>query len=167
MSAALEFSSEPLMNPIDLAEELVHANDWAHQRNGDDELVAEISGQWCDYRIYFAWSIELGALHYSCAFDMKVPRQRRQAVFELLAVVNEQLWVGHFDIGEDDGLVLYRHTALMRGGNGVSVEQMEDLIDISLVECERFYPAFQFVVWGGKSAASAIEASMLETVGEA
>ena len=48
-----------------------------------------------------------------------------------------------------------------------SVEQLEDLVDISLNECERFYPAFQFVVWGGKKPAEAIEAAILETCGEA
>ena len=32
---------------------------------------------------------------------------------------------------------------------------------------ERYYPAFQFVVWAGKSAGEALEAVLLETVGEA
>ena len=36
-----------------------------------------------------------------------------------------------------------------------------------ITECERFYPAFQFVLWGGKSPADALAAAMLECVGEA
>ena len=44
---------------------------------------------------------------------------------------------------------------------------MEKLIEIALNECERFYPAFQFVIWGGKSPADAMAAAMLETMGEA
>jgi hypothetical protein len=36
-----------------------------------------------------------------------------------------------------------------------------------LIDCERFYPAFQYVVWGGKSASDALAAAMIETVGEA
>jgi hypothetical protein len=36
-----------------------------------------------------------------------------------------------------------------------------------LSECERFYPAFQFVVWGGKSPAQAIASAMIDPVGEA
>ena len=35
---------------------------------------------------------------------------------------------------------------------GASAEQIEDLVEIALSECERFYPAFQLVVWGGKNA---------------
>ena len=39
---------------------------------------------------------------------------------------------------------------------GASAESLEDMIDIALTECERFYPAFQFVLWGGKSPAEAL-----------
>ena len=72
-------------NPIDLVEEIVIANDWAHDRASEEELVVEISGRWCDYRMYFLWQEELSALHFSCGFDMKVPKGRRPAVYELLA----------------------------------------------------------------------------------
>jgi hypothetical protein len=41
------------------------------------------------------------------------------------------------------------------------------MVDIAITECERFYPAFQFVLWGGKTPAEALTASMLECVGEA
>ena len=33
--------------------------------------------------------------------------------------------------------------------------------------CERYYPAFQFVVWAGKSAPEAMSAAMFDTEGEA
>ena len=68
-------------NPIDLVEEIVIANDWAHDRAGDDELIVEIPGRWCDYRLYFLWQEELTALHFSCGFDMKVPKRRRGVRF--------------------------------------------------------------------------------------
>ena len=41
------------------------------------------------------------------------------------------------------------------------------MVDIAITECERFYPAFQFVLWGGKSPVDALQAAMLECVGEA
>ena len=93
--------------------------------------------------------------------------QARGQVAELIAMVNERLIIGHFDLWIDDGLVVYRHSLLLRGISQASVEQLEDLVDISLNECERFYPAFQFVVWGGKKPAEAVEAAILETRGEA
>ena len=62
---------------------------------------------------------------------------------------------------------MFRHTLLLRGAGRVSAEQFEDLVDIAFSECERFYPAFQFVLWGGKTPEEALAAAMLETVGEA
>jgi len=40
-------------------------------------------------------------------------------------------------------------------------------VDIALSESERFYPAFQLVIWGGRTPLQAIEAALLVTVGEA
>jgi hypothetical protein len=55
----------------------------------------------------------------------------------------------------------------LRGVSGVSAEQVEDLVELALVECERFYPAFQLVIWGGKTAEEAMTAAILDPVGEA
>ena len=154
-------------NPIDLVEEVVQANEWPHDRPSDEELAVEITGRWCDYRLLFVWQREINALHFSCCFEMKVPRNRRAAVLELLAAINERLWLGHFDLASDEQSPAFRQGVLLRGSTGACVEQIEDLVDISVSECERFYPAFQFVVWGGKNAEEAIAAAMIDPVGEA
>ena len=44
---------------------------------------------------------------------------------------------------------------------------MEDLVEVCLTECERFFPAFQFVIWGGKTPAEAMQAALIDVVGEA
>jgi len=49
----------------------------------------------------------------------------------------------------------------------VPAESLEHMVDIALTECERFFPAFQFVLWGGKSPADALAAAMLDCIGEA
>ena len=133
----------------------------------EDELAIEVSGRWCDFRMQFSWRGDIQALHFTCAFDMRVPHAKRRDVHDLLAQMNERLAVGHFDLWSDEGLPMFRHTSLMRGAGRASVEQLEDLMDIAISECERFYPAFQFVIWGGKSASEAIAASLLDTLGEA
>jgi hypothetical protein len=56
---------------------------------------------------------------------------------------------------------------LMRGLSSVTSEQIEDLVDIAVSECERFYPAFQLVVWGGKPPDEAMAAAMIDPIGEA
>jgi hypothetical protein len=154
-------------NPVELVEQVASAHDWLYERKSDDEIALEITGQWCDYRLYFSWIGDICALHFACAFEMRVPEYKRSEVIDLLARINEKLAVGHFDLWAEEGLPVFRQASLMRGVGGASVEQVEDMVEIALSECERFYPAFQFVVWGGKSPAEAVEASMLETVGQA
>jgi hypothetical protein len=168
MSIRLETAaSEPLANPIDLVEQIVSSNDWAFDRRADDEMACEVPGRWCDYGLHFSWCAEINAMQFACAIDLKVPANRLAAVHELLAVANEKLWIGHFGLMENGPIPVFRHAVLLRGARGPSVESLEDLVDIAITECERFFPAFQFVLWGGKSPADALAASMLECVGEA
>ncbi len=154
-------------NPLDVMEQIVAANDWEFDRRNHAEMAAEAPGKWCSYGLYFSWSDEISAMHFTCAFDLRVPAARRGALYELLALANERLWIGHFGLDSDDGGPLFRHSVLLRGAPGASAESLEDMVDIAITECERFFPAFQFVLWGGKSPADALAAAMLECVGEA
>lgn len=156
-----------LSNPLDLVEQVIIDRDWAYDRPADEEIVAEVNSSWCNYRIWFTWQADQGALIFSCAFETKLPKAVTRKIYPLLAMVNDKLWIGHFDLVSDDNSVAFRHTMLMRGGCVMAIEQLEDLIDIAIAECERFFPAFQAIVWGNKSAEEALTAAIFETVGEA
>jgi len=45
--------------------------------------------------------------------------------------------------------------------------QCRSMLAEALAACERYFPAFQFVVWAGKSPAEAMAAAMFDTDGEA
>ena len=155
------------LHPLELLEQVITARDWTFERRGDDELAVEVPGRWCDYGVFFSLSPELETLHVSCALDMRVPENRRIAVSELLAVANEKLWIGHFALWAEEGLPMFRYSLLLGPELSLGAERLESLIDVAISECERFYPAFQYVIWGGKSPSDAVEAAMLDTVGEA
>jgi hypothetical protein len=166
-TTSMQNQDETASNPLDLLEQIVVANDWVFERRSESEMAAEAPGRWCDYGLYFNWSSEISAMHFTCAFDLKVPGKRRTALYELLALANERLWIGHFGMDPDDGMPVFRHAVLLRGAPGASSESLEDMVDIAITECERFFPAFQFVLWGGKAPAEALDAAMLECAGEA
>ena len=88
MSLSYVDSSTTQQNPLDLLEEIVGANDWAFDRASVDELAVEISGRWCYYRLYFLWQEDLGALHFSCLLESRVPVEKRREVSMLLALLN-------------------------------------------------------------------------------
>ena len=154
-------------NPLDLLEELASANNWPFDRFSDSELMLDVTGQWCDYHVCVVWHEDLSAVLFSCHFEHRVPADKRGQANQLLAAVNERLWLGHFELSPEEGVPQFRHTLPLRGVTGASVEQLEDLLDTALMESERFYPALQLVVWAGQSVAQAIEQAIFEPVGEA
>ena len=167
MSGLLAQDLERSANPLDILEQIVTANEWSFERRSDGEMAAEAPGKWCDYGLFFSWAPEISAMHFSCAFDLKVPAGHRERLYELLALANEKLWIGHFGLESEDGVPVFRHSVLLRGAPGASAESLEDMVDIAITECERFFPAFQFVLWGGKTPGDALQAAMLDCVGEA
>jgi hypothetical protein len=42
-----------------------------------------------------------------------VSADKRAAVYETIGLINEQLWLGHFELWSSSGLVLFRHAALL------------------------------------------------------
>jgi len=105
-------------------------------------------------------------MHIACAFDFKVPDQRLAEVYRLVALINEQLWLGHFDLWTMEGLIMFRH-GLMLNGAVATPPQCEALLHAGLQACERYFQAFQFVVWAGKDSRTALAGAMFETEGEA
>ena len=63
--------------------------------------------------------------------------------------------------------MLYRHGALLGDDGMLSINQAQALVETAIDECDRFYPAFQFVLWGDKSPSAALDAAMVDAAGEA
>ena len=155
------------VHPLDTVEHFVELNEWPFDRRNHEEMAVQIPGSWCDYNLYFCWNSGMEAMHFTCAFDMRIANEKREQASVLLSTLNEKLWLGHFCMWGQEALPMFRATMLLRGHLGLTVQQAEDLVDTAIIECERFYPAFQHVIWGGKTAREAVEAAMIETAGEA
>lgn len=161
------YAEDHRLNPLDVVERLASGNDWSFERASDDEITILVTGRWTDYQLSYTWMDDIEALHLACAFDLKVPERRRPDVQALISMINERLWVGHFDLWPGEGMVMFRHALVLAGGSEASGQQCESLLSTALDTCERYFTAFQFVVWAGKSAKEALEAAMFETSGEA
>lgn len=158
---------ERLANPVDMVEHIASTHDWMFERSAEDEITINVAGSWADYHVSITWMHDIEALHIASAFDLRVPEARRAEVRRLLTLVNEQIWIGHFDMWSKDSLILYRHALLLAGGTEATDRQIEALLAIATETCERFYSAFQFVVWAGKTAREAFDAVIFDTSGRA
>jgi hypothetical protein len=162
----IEIAHEHRTNPLEVVERMASSNNWPFERGGEDEIALVVTGKWTNYQVSFTWMVDIEALHLACAFDMRVTEMRLNEVQHLIALINEQLWIGHFDIWQQNGVVMFRHALVLAGVNA-SGRQCEAVLGAALDACERYFPAFQFVVWAGKSAREAMETAMFETSGEA
>jgi hypothetical protein len=164
--ATAEAGHHHLINPVDLMERTASDHDWPVDRASDDELTMIVAGTWTDYHLSINWREDLESLHVACAFDFKVPEARMNEIYRLIAQINEQMWLGHFDLWAQEGLIMFRH-ALMLNGSVVTTRQCEAMLKAALEACERYYQAFQFVVWAGKESREALVSTMFQTEGQA
>src|SRR3954467_1865397 len=100
-------------HPLDIVERLAALRDWIFDRAETDEMSVSVAGRWTDYHVAFTWIEDVEALHVACAFDLKVPDRRRQEILQLVSKINEQLWVGHFDLWSTENVVMFRHSLLL------------------------------------------------------
>ena len=154
-------------HPVDVVERLAAVNDWAFDRSEDDEISILVSGAWANYDLSFTWIPEMESLHVACSFDFKAPPRKRAAIGELAQLINEQLWLGHFDLWRDQDLVMFRHSLCLAGGASASDAQCSAVVKAAVAACETYYQAFQFVLWADREPREAIAFAAFETRGSA
>ena len=119
------------------------------------------------YQLRAIWRSTDNVLQFLCLPDIRVTGEVKPRAYELLSLVNEQVWLGHFDIWSNGDVLLYRHGALLGDDGMLSLSQAQALVEIAVDECDRFYPAFQFVLWGDKAPRAALDSALVDAAGEA
>ena len=166
MPVSLSTHIRDKFNPIDQIEDIFALNDWNLDRRSDREMAIEVPGNWCDLGLFFSWSENLNALHFSCALDIRIQPEIVSKVYELVAKINERLWIGHFAVWIDEGIPMFRHT-INCNPEKIDPAYINKLVKIAIRECDQYYPVFQFVVWGGKSVEDAFSRALVDTAGQA
>jgi hypothetical protein len=165
--ALIEINTVFESNPVDLVEHLADLNDWTFERLCEEEITVIQKGMWADHHVSFTWIEQENALHLTCGFDCKVPKARMQDIMALLTLINNHLWLGHFGLWEKEGLVLYRSTLLFGPDADLSPDQCDRMLSVAIEACDRYYQAFQFVIWAGQTPEEALGHALFETAGEA
>ena len=85
---------------------------------------------------------------------------------KLTIKINQLIWLGHFDIWTNEQIPVFRYNLLLAGGLLPTNKQSNALLNHIIEACEKYYPSFQYVIWGGNDADEAIKNAMFTTVGE-
>lgn len=167
MSIELLEAPAAAADPIDVLETVAGALGFEAERIDASELHLAMPGLWRDNGLWFTWRPELSTLQMGAPLDLKVPPSRVLEASRLVAMINERLWVGHFDLWSDDNSIVFRNAGVLAESGQLDRGQAERLIRAAAEAIDRFFPAFNYFIWGGKSAEDALEASLFETAGSA
>ena len=166
MSLSEQFYADEI-HPIDIVEHLAESHAWDFDRIGDDQIAMAVEGQWRTYSITLAWSAYDETLRLICTFEMEPPKEKLPALYETLNAVNDRCWVGSYTYWDDQKLMVYRYGLMLSGSQVASPEQIDMMITAAVQGSERYYPAFQLVVWGDQTPAQALEVAIAEAYGRA
>ena len=160
-------SSNEKNNPLDFLEEIVVDNSWPHNRVNENTLYVEIGGQGCDFFLSLAWSQDSNLLQYTFTYNMKIRDDSYDSLCNLINIINRQLCFGHFELWMEDGWIIFRNSIFAKYEKDSLQDQISQIFSLSISECEKYYPAFQFVLFEDINPAKALYLSTFDTIGRA
>ena len=155
------------VDPLDAIEAVAGALEIEIERVDDAEVHLAVPGTWRDAGVWFTWRPEVSTLQMGAPLDIKVPENLMMQAARLVTMVNERLWIGHFDLWTEDQNVVFRNAIVLPEDGALDSVQAQCLIRGATEAIDRFYPAFNYLIWGGKSPEEALESSLFETAGNA
>ena len=150
-------------NPIDLVEDIFASKSYDLERRNLFEVAVEIQGKWNNMLLFFSWEENLRCLHLSCLMNIETTIEDRSKVFELMALANEELWVGHFSYWTEQNMPVFKHAILLDNDDADNIEsKIAQIIEIAVKECERMYPIFNVVLTKGMDPKQALYWAMIK-----
>lgn len=154
-------------DPIDVIENIFANKFYDMERRSQNEIVIEVQGKWNNMLLFLAWEENMKCLHLSCLINVENKNEDKSKIFELLALANEELWVGHFSYWTEQAMPVFKHSILLNNEDMMIENKVSRLIDIAIKECERMYPVFNIVLNKGMSPKNALYPFEMETIGQA
>lgn len=167
ISAPYEITTDD-NNPLDMVEELVEARQWQFVREDDDFMIITVPGLKDSYEICLEWQDEFSSVLFACSIPLEIGEKHYESATRTIEKINQNLWLGHFDLSNKGVHPTFRHTLLFRMiPSGIAVDIVNDVIELAIAECNRFYTTFQMIQAGDVQLQDNLNAAVFETVGEA
>lgn len=155
------------INPLDSVEDVLVNHNWIYERATAEELVVDVAGENCGYRLVFIWQDSLKSLQIYCQYDMNIDKTNTDLAYRAISEMNKNLWLGHFEIGQESLSPCYRYTFLCPD----FVPERESavishMVDVSLTQCEQYAFVFDMLALAKNLDEGQLSLAMMDTVGE-
>jgi hypothetical protein len=183
MNTTQAYDFETLNDPLEWVEGFLSEEGMIFERTPEGDISFALSGDWRTFDLWFSWRPEGEAIQLCCALDVEgragtvLDEARLAGLFELLSLINQHVWFGHFELFKDTqppkdvpmGLydVVFRLTLPFNQMDQAAFGAFAHMVNTVTETVERFMPAFEFWFKGAMSPENAFAACLFETQGEA
>jgi len=181
MTTPQAYDGDAAFDPLDMVESILTEEGLEYERTPEGDLGFALRGDWRTYEMWFSWRPEGECLQLCCSLDVETAAgkaladNRLAGLYELLCLVNQHVWFGHFEMFRDvdvpEGMgqydVVFRHTVALNPLERGAVAASAHMINSAAEAVDRFFPAFDFWYKGVPTAQDAFAACLFETAGEA
>ena len=154
------FINDPLEN-VELAASI---QNWTFDRT-DNEVSIIANGKHNNYQLSVSLQNDSNGLNVICGFDLRFNKKNKFQILKLVSSINAQLWLGHFDVWDKEGLIVYRNSSILE--KSPNLKTIETLLNDAVSSIDLYFPAFQYILWAGKDSEEALQTVLFETRGEA
>lgn len=154
-------------NPIDLVESIFNNKSFELERRSINEIAIEVKTTNSNMVLFFAWEEHIKCMHLSCLIDIENPNPDNYKIYELLALINAELWLGHFSYWKEENMPIFKHSIILNDFEDISFEKISKIINIAIKECERMYPIFKTVLIHNVEPEQALYPLNMITIGNA
>ncbi len=130
---------------IETVEDYLHTQNWHFLRPSDEEIFVEVTGAQGKYKLFFLWDEATASLQICSEMDVQLNDGQTRACNDLLASINNRMWLGHFDTTQNDSGIVpcFRYTGLYRGlSYDAGSAMVNGLVELAISECDRTRQAF-------------------------
>ncbi len=127
-------------NPMNTVEEILNAQGWDFERLNEDEILLQVSGDNGNYDLQFTWQESVSALQMSIKTDIQYSQYQYSDAASVISAINSKMWLGHFEISQDQLCPTFRYACFMRGMTSFNgADYLADIMEVALLSCEKHY----------------------------
>ena len=151
-------------DPLENVELAASIQNWTFDRT-DNEVSIIANGKHNNYQLSVSLQNDSNGLNVICGFDLRFNKKNKFQILKLVSSINAQLWLGHFDVWDKEGLIVYRNSSILE--KSLNLKTIETLLNDAVSSIDLYFPAFQYILWAGKDSEEALQTVLFETRGEA
>lgn len=161
------YDVDAIAHPLDTLETVLNDYNWVFDRTDNDELYVKLSGKINEYHVYFAWDEKLKIMQLNAHYDMNILQDKINTANATLSNLNDNIYLGHFTIKKATNQPVFRYSLLLNHMSEPQAQsQLNEILDISLAQCERCASAFSLLSSAGHDKPEHMDLALMDAQGQ-